>query len=300
MQIVDLLKQTYQEFSNDNCSRIAAAIAYYAIFSLPPLLVLIILLAGFVLEPQTIQGAIQDQIQSFVGPQAAQQIQSIIQEANSAARKGGTLATIISVIVLIIGATGVFTQLQTALNDLWEVESDPEQGGGFSTVITLVVKRLFSFVMILVIAVLLLASLVIGTVLSAFGEQLFGSGAGVLLQVLNIVVSLGVFTLLFAAIYKVLPDARIAWSDVWLGAAVTAFLFVIGKFLFGLYLGYSNPGSTFGAAGAVILLLLWIYVSAIILFFGVEFTQVHLQRRGRHIEPSDGSVRVVEEKRYVR
>jgi membrane protein len=215
----------------------------------------------------------------------------MIQHAQQKVQGGFSLGLALSVAGLLFGATGAFAQLQKALNTAWEVTPDPEQGG----LKNVLVKRVFSLGMILVIAFLLLVSLVISSLLSTFSEQLGGVLPGGLSAaaawVINAAVSLAIITLLFAAIFKVLPDARIAWRDVWVGAFVTALLFTIGKFLIGLYVGQSDPGEAYGAAAALAILLVWVYYSAMIVFLGAEFTQVWARRHGTGIEPDDGAVR---------
>jgi len=294
-----LLKQSGKEFGEDGCSTQAAALSYYTIFSLPPLLLLILLILGAVLDPREVQAQLEGQLGALMGPSAAQQIRTILREADQPG-SGGLLPTVLSIAALLFGATGAFGQLQSALNRAWEVTPDPEQGG----LKAVLLKRVFSFGMILSIAFLLLVSLAVSAALSAFGDALGGflpSGvSATLLQVLNQLVSLLVIAGLFAAIFKVLPDARVAWRDVWVGAGFTAVLFVVGKFLIGLYLGQSNPGEAFGAAGSLAVMFIWIYYSSMILLFGAEFTQVWAKRHGSGIAPDKGAVRVLEEKRHVR
>lgn len=296
---VQILKQSFRDFLDDECPQMAASLSYYTIFSLPPLLILLLTLLGAVLDPQDVQGEIQTQIQNLMGSAGAEQVRTILQNAERPG-SGGALATVLGVAALIFGATGAFGQLQSALNQAWEVEPDPEQGG----LKNFILKRVFSFGMILGIGFLLLVSLVLSAFLSAFGEALTnltpGGLSAPLLYVLNLLVSFVVITLLFAAMFKILPDAIIAWRDVWVGAIVTALLFQIGKFLIGLYLGRSNPGEAFGAAGSLALVLVWIYYSSMILLLGAEFTQIWANDRGSGIEPEEGAVRVVERKHHIR
>lgn len=297
--IVSILKESGKEFMDDNCPRMAAALAYYTIFSLPPLLILIITIVGAVWDPQTIRAAMEGQFAQMMGPEAAGEIHTMIENANRPGSRSA-LRTILGVAALIFGATGAFIQLQDALNQAWEVEPDPEQGG----LKNFLLKRVFTFGMILGIGFLLLVSLVLSAALSAFGEVLSemlpGGLSDALLHSLNLGISFAIVTLLFAALFKVVPDAKIAWRDVWIGAAATAVLFVLGKFLIGLYLGNSDPGQAFGAAGSLAVLLLWIYYSGLIVLFGAEFTQAWADSRGSGIEPEPGAVRVVERKEHVR
>jgi membrane protein len=294
--MLDLIKTTFKEFSDDDAPRMAAALSYFTVFSLPPLLILIIMIAGLLFDPQQIEGQLMQQIGSALGPEGAEQIRTMIRNADRPG-SGGTLMTVLSIAALIVGATGAFGQLQAALNKAWEVRKDPEKGG----ILSIVMKRALSFGMILVIVFLLLISLVLSTLLTAAGSALadalpaaIGSGA---LWAFDLGLSLLVITLLFMTMFKVLPDAKIAWSDVWHGALVTAVLFVAGKFLLGLYIGRSDPGSAFGAAGSLAIILVWIYYSAMIFLLGAEFTQVYANRRGSGIQPDAGAVRVSEELR---
>jgi membrane protein len=294
--MLDLIKATFRDFKDDEVPRLSAALAYYTVFSLPPMLILLIMIAAFFFDPQDIQGRLVQEIGGAIGPNAADQIRTMINEADRPG-SGGPLVTLLSIAALIFGATGAFAQLQGALNKAWEVEKDPEEGGWMSVV----TKRLLSFGMILVIAFLLLVSLVLSTLLGAAGGTLASflpTGLGeAALWAINLTLSLLVITLLFMAMYKWLPDAEIAWSDVWRGALATAALFVLGKFLLGFYISRSDPGSAYGAAGSLAVLLVWVYYSAMIFFLGAEFTQVYADRRGSGIQPDDDAVRVVEETR---
>jgi membrane protein len=297
--VLTLLKDSGKDFIDDDCPTQAAALSYYTTFSLPPLLVMILLILRAVVEPRDIQGQMELQMGSLMGPTATEQIRTILRQAHEPG-SGGLLPTVLSLGALIVGATGAFGQLQAALNRAWEVAPDPQKGG----LKAFLMKRVFSFGMILSVAFLLLVSLVLSAALSAFGGALGGmlpeGVSATLLQVLNQVISFVVITALFAAMFKVLPDARVAWRDVWVGAGVTALLFVVGKFLIGLYLGRSNPGEAFGAAASLAVMLVWIYYSSMILLFGAEFTQHWAERRGRGIVPERGAVRVVQERKQVR
>jgi membrane protein len=294
-----LLKSSGADFIEDDCPTQAAALSYYTIFSLPPLLMVLLLILGALVDPQDIRGQLEAQMGTLMGPSATEQIRTILAQLHQPG-SGNTLATVLSIGGLVLGATGAFGQLQAALNRAWEVAPDPKQGGlrGF------LVKRLFSFGMILSVAFLLLVSLILSAALSAFGGALgrmLPEGVSTtLLQVVNLAISFVVITALFAAIFKVLPDARVAWRNVWVGAAVTALLFVVGKFLIGFYLGRSNPGQAFGAAGSLAVLFVWVYYSSMILLFGAEFTQAWVERNGGSIAPERGAVRVLEERKHVR
>jgi membrane protein len=295
---VELLKQTFNGFSEDDCPTMAAALSYYTVFSLPPLLVLLLTILGAVLDPNDIQGTIEGQMREAMGAAGANQVHTILANADRPGA-GGLVPTVLSVVALLLGATGVFGQLQAALNKAWGVAPDPEKGG----IRAMLLKRVFGIGMVLGLAFILLVSLVVSAVLAAFGEQLgrfLPSGLSApTLEAINFAGSLAVISLLFGAIFKVLPDAEISWRDVAVGAVVTALLFVAGKFALGVYLGRSNPGEAFGAAGALALMLVWIYYSSMIVLLGAEFTQVWAERHGSGIVPEKGAVRVIRETRRL-
>lgn len=297
--LLGLIKKSASDFIEDDCMDSAAALSYYTIFSLPAILVLLLLLVSSVMDPSDVRGGLESQMQSLMGPTAGDQVRTIIEESEQRPRSG-LIPTLLGIAGLIFGATGAFGQLQKTLNRTWDVEPDPNQGG----IKAFLSKRVFSLGIILVVAFLLLVSLVLSAALSGAGDRLgsvLPSGlSGPVLQVLNQLVSLAVITLLFAAMFKVLPDAKISWRSVWPGAFFTAVLFVIGKFLIGFYLGKSNPGEAYGAAGSLAVLLLWVYYSSLIVLFGAEFTETWArERRGEMIEPEPGAVRVRREKQRV-
>jgi membrane protein len=295
--IFGILKRTVSEFLSDECTTMAAALSYYTIFSLPPLLVILMLVVGAVTDPQEVQRMLAGEFGTLMGPKGAAQIQAILANAERP-DIAKPLAWAVGIALLIFGATGAFAQLQGSLNRAWGVKPDPKAGG----LKTFLMKRVFSFGMVLGIAFLLLVSLVLSAIVSAFGDylgHLLGGASSVLLQWLNVAISFAVITLLFALIFKVLPDAQVAWRDVWIGALVTALLFTVGKFLIGLYLGHSNPGEPFGAAGSLALVLVWIYYASIILLLGAEFTQVWADSRGAGLEPAKGAVRIERQEREV-
>ena len=284
-----LLKETISEVGDDDVPSLSAALAYYTIFSLPPLLVILVAVAGVLAGPEAVQEALTGQVDSLAGEAAAGEIRAMIENASDLG--DGLLGKLLGVLVLFVGASGAFGQLQKALNRAWDVEA--KKGGGLKA---MVLKRMLSFGMVLTIAFLLLVSLALSAFLAALNDQVGGAlpgGASALVwQLVNTAVSFGVITLLFATLFVVLPDAKIAWRDVWVGAAVTALLFTLGKWGIGLYLGRSNPGSAFGAAGSLALILVWIYYSSLILLAGAEFTQVWARRYGSRIAPEEGAVRV--------
>lgn len=297
--VLETLKSAARDFGDDNGTHMAAAISYYTVFSLPPLLVIILMLATVVMDPQTVQEMIQGQFSGMLGDEGGEAIGTMIQSADRPG-SGGALASTIGIVALLFGAAGAFMALQASLNRAWEVAPDPKAGG----LRNFVTKRLFSFGMVLGVAFLLMVSLVVSAALHAFGDMLGGFLPGgadtVVAQVLNFVISLAVISALFAAIFKVIPDATIAWRDVRVGALTTGLLFTVGKFLIGLYLGRSDPGSAFGAAGSLAILLVWIYYSAMIIIFGAEFTQAWATRFGSGITPEPGAVRMVEKTEPVR
>ena len=287
-QALTIAKETFKDFSDDRCPQMAAALSYYTVFSLPPLLLLILAIVGFFVDPADAQGRFMDQIAGLVGPQGADAMRTMVEQANQP--KGGIMA-VVGIATLILGATGAFTQLQEALNTAWEVKPDPRQGG----LKKFLTKRVLSFGMVLVIAFMLLVSFVVSAAVAAFGDLLnnyLGSGGEVIGQVVQIVVGLLVVWGLFAVMFKVLPDAKIGWKDVWVAAFVTAVLFTAGRFAIGLYLGHSNSANAFGAAAALAIIFIWIYYAAFILFLGAEFTQVWVKRHGRRIEPEEGAIKI--------
>lgn len=287
------LKSAAKDFGDDNGTSMAAAVSYYTVFSLPPLLGLILLIAGLVVDPQTIRDMIQGEFAGMIGQDASTTIGTMLASAKQPG-SGGPVAAILGVAALLFGAAGAYSALQQALNRAWEVAPDPNAGG----IKNLITKRIFSFGMVLGIAFLLMVSLAASALLQAFGGMIGGFLPGgadtVFAEIINNLISLIIFSLLFSAMFKVIPDARIAWRDVRVGGIATAVLFVVGKFAIGLYLGRSDPGSAFGAAGSLAVILVWIYYSAIILIFGAEFTQAWATKFGKGIEPEPGAVRMVE------
>jgi membrane protein len=291
--ILGLLKQTYAEWSEDKAPRLGAAFAFYAISSIAPLLIVLIGIAGIVLGEEAARGQIDDQIRSTVGAEAAKGIQDMI--ANAGQKKSsGIWASVIGIGTLLLSASALFGQLQDSLNTIWEVTPKPGQG-----IMAVIRQRFLSFSMILGVGFILLISLVISAAIAAFGH--FMNDALPMpewgMHVLNMVISFLIVTLLFAMIFKVLPDAEVQWRDVWVGAALTSLLFAIGKFALGLYLGKSGASSAYGAAGSLVLILLWVYYAAQIMFFGAEFTQVYANKFGSKVKPSPHAVRVTDEMR---
>jgi membrane protein len=268
-------REVFDEWSKDDALSLGAALAYYTIFSMAPLLVLVIAIVGLVFGRAAAQGEIVAQIQDAIGPAPAQMIEGMI--ARASRPSSGVLATVISLLTMFFGASGVFGQLQSSLNKIWDVQ--PKRRGGIRGQLR---KRASAFGMILGSGFLLFLSLAASAAMT-FVHSLLGQRFPVLSEVLplaNFAISFGVITALFAMILKMLPDVRIEWGDVWLGAAVTALLFTIGKALIGLYLGRAGVTSVYGAAGSLVLVLLWIYYSSQLLFLGAEFTEVYSRRFG--------------------
>ena len=276
-----LSKEAAADWSHDRAPRLGAALAYYTVFSLVPFLVVVIALIGMVLGQEAAQSAILSHIATMVGDQSAAAIKDMIRRADQPST--GLVATVLAVVTLLFGASGVFGQLQDALNTVWGVE--PKEGRG---VWGFIKDRFLSFVAVLGTGFLLLVSLILSSALAAFGKWFSGllPLPEALLHLFNFVLSFVVVTGLFALIFKVLPDAKVAWRDVWVGALLTAALFTIGKYALGLYLGKSNVASAYGAAGSLVLILVWVYYSAQILLYGAEFTQVYANRLGERIVPA--------------
>lgn len=281
-----VIKDTATDWSDDKAATLAAALAYYTLLSLAPLIVLAVAIAGLAFGEEAARGQISEQIGSLVGAQASEAIETIARNAN--APDTGVLSTVIGIVVLLFGASGVFGELQTSLNTIWEVEPKPGRG-----ILGMLKDRFFSFTMVLGVAFLLLVSTVLSAAIASLGTFLEHTlpGGEALWSVLNFAISLGIVTLLFALIYKVIPDAKIHWRDVWVGAGVTAVLFTIGKLLVGLYLGKSTFVSSYGAAGSIVALVVWVYYSSQVVFLGAEFTQVYARRFGSHIEPSKDALK---------
>ena len=274
----NLLKDTAAEWSRDEVPRLGAALAYYATFSLAPLLIIAVAISGLVFGREAAAGQIIGQLQGLVGQDTATTIQAMIAKSNQPATS--ILASVIGLVVLFFGASGVFGELQQSLNKIWDIEPKPKRG-----VWTTVKDKFFSFSMVLGTGFLLLISLVISAALAAISNIVIGlmPGWGVITQIINFIISMAVITVLFALIFKYVPDAKIAWADVWIGSMVTALLFTLGKALIGLYIGYSSLSSTYGAAASLVVILLWVYYSAQILFFGAEFIQVYANTYGSRI-----------------
>ncbi|MEA5452482.1 YihY/virulence factor BrkB family protein [Leptolyngbya sp. CCNP1308] len=286
-QVLRLLKQAFQAWNQDQASQLAAALAYYTLFSLAPLLILAIAIAGLFFDNAAVRDQLMGQVESLMGGASADFVRTVLDNANRPGENTGWVASVISIVLLIVGATGVLSQLQMALNRIWNIEACPGVG-----IVDQFRKRLLSLGMIIVIGFLLLVSLLATSVISGFSGylQTLMPGLDALVQLFNIVLGFGLTTLLFALMFKYLPDAIIAWRDVWFGAAATAVLFSVGKYLIGLYLGNSSFSSSYGAAGSVIILLVWVFYSAQILFYGAELTEVYSRHFGSQIKPNKYAV----------
>lgn len=281
-----VLRDSFNGFMDDRCLKLSAALAYYTIFSLAPLLVLVMSLASIFLGEEAIRGQIFGQINGLVGNEAAKQIQDMIKNVGLSGKTNTALG--IGIVTLVIGATTIFIEIQDSVNMIWRVKAKPQKGW-----LKLIKDRLLSSSLVVSLGFLLLVSLVVNGIVLALSDQLTrllpGLGAYVI-SAINFAVSTAVVTILFAVIFKVLPDAKISWKDVRLGALFTALLFILGRYLIGLYIETTGTQSTYGAAGSMIVILTWIYYTAAILYFGAEFTQAYANHFGIKIEPAEHAV----------
>lgn len=281
-----LLQETFQEWQADKASRIAAALAYYTVFSISPLLVIVVAIAGAFFGQQTAQEQIVEQLTELVGKDGVQPILLALNNMSQPKIRG--VASLISIGVLILGASGIFAQLQDALNTVWKVKPQPGQG-----ILPFIRKRLSSFLMVLAIGFLLMLSLILSAVVSTLtrysNDFLPIPSSAIPWGKLDFFISLGLMTFLFSLMFKYVPDVKIAWKDVFVGSVITALLFLFGKFLLGLYLSKGSLGSAYGAAGSLIVFLAWVYYSAQIILLGAEFTQVYTRMYGSKIRPGKHS-----------
>jgi membrane protein len=283
--IWEVLKDSFRGFTEDKVPKLGGSLAYFTIFSLGPMLLVIIYVTGLFLGKQAVEGSLHQQMQQLVGEGAAIQVQEIIK--NVSISKSGNLAAIIGVITLLLGATSVFAEIQDSINTIWHLKLKPNQGWKRT-----LLKRLISFGVIASLSFILLVSLAASALIEALGKTLQDMipGAGVVaFYIISQALTLGIATLLFAIIFKILPDARLRWRDIWPGAIVTAILFMIGRFAISFYIGKSDIGSTYGAAGSLVVLLVWVYYSSLILYFGAEFSKSYAMRFGSGIQPRDYS-----------
>ena len=287
-----LLKETFSEFIADNGIKLSAALSYYTFFALPPLLIIIIGLCGFFFGEEAVRGELFGQINGLVGNDTALQVQEIIK--NVKLSDTNAFATTLGIIILLIGASGVFAEIQDSINLIWGIKAKPKRG-----FIKFLKNRLMSFSMIGSVGFLLLVGLIINSLMDILSKRLalyFPQDTIYLLYAINLLILFIIIALLFTVIFKTLPDAKVALQDCTVGASFTALLFMIGKFAIGAYLGSSAIATWYGAAGSAILLLVWVYYSAIILYFGAEFTKVYAEIHGKKIIPNEYSVRVIKQK----
>lgn len=282
----NLLKQTFEEFNNDNAIKLSASLSYYTIFSLPPLLIIILSIFSFFFGRDAVTGRFFGQINGMVGNKAAIQIQETIK--NIELSESNTFAAIFGGAMLLVGASGVFAEIQSSINQVWGLKAKPNKG-----IVKFIKNRLMSFSMIASVGFLLMVSLMVNTVMDLINARLliyFPDTAVYIFYIFNIIILFGTTTMLFAIIFKTLPDGDIAWKDALIGASFTSFFFMIGKFAIGFYLGTSSVATIYGAAGSVIIILIWVYYSAIILYFGAEFTKVYSNEKGTKIIPNSYAV----------
>ena len=287
-----VLKAAFSSWFDKDPFRESAAVAYFSVFSLPALLVIVIGISGVFFGEAAMSGQVFNQVSQIMGAETAEQIEIMVIKASTSDRS--VWATVIGLIVLLFGATGVFAELQTALNNVWGVRVSPKKGNKIYLYFR---TRLFSFGLILTIGFLLLISLVIDSLLVATSDYLRGfwtEGVVFLFQVINVCTSIGIISILFALMFKFLPDAKVKWKCVWMGAIVTALLFTLGKYLLGLYFGKAQPESNYGAAGSIILILLWTSYSSMILFFGAEFTKATSDLYCGEVQPGRYGIKVTE------
>jgi membrane protein len=280
--IFNFVKAVFEKWADDKAPKLGASLSFYTIFSLSPLLVIVVAIAGLIFGPDAASGEIVEQMEDLIGREGAEVVQTALKSSSDT--ETGIISLVISLITLMIGSTVVFIELQDSLDMIWKVKPKP----GRNLIKGLIKDRVQSFALVIGTGFLLLVSLVVSAGITALSTYLNNriDLPFDLMQIINLVFSLAVMFVLFGLIYKVLPDVHISWSDVWVGALVTAGLFSLGKFLIGLYLGSNSLGSTYGAAGSLVVLLLWVYYSAQILFLGAEFTQVYANRYGSGIRPT--------------
>ncbi len=280
------LKEVMSDFSDDKAMKYSASLSYYTVFSIAPILIIIISIMGIFFGREAVSGHITSQIQGLVGQDAAKQIQAMIANTH---RSGNTfVASVISIIILVIGATGIFAEIQDSINSIWGLKSKPKTG-----IVKIIINRLISFSLIISLGFVSMVALLLNAVVDAISTKLgqIVPGAGLIfVNIINYVLSFVIISFMFAVIFKVLPDARIKWRDVIKGAMLTAVLFIIGRSLIGLYVANSNLGSVYGAAGSIVIILVWVYYTAIILYFGAEFTKVYSIKYGSKITPNDYAV----------
>jgi membrane protein len=287
--VFSLLKNSAIAFSDDNAFKLSASLSYYTIFALGPLLIIVISLSGIVYGQDAVRGKVYDQLKDLIGSDAALQIQQIIINAHHT--HATTIGAVIGIIILFVGATGVFTEIQGSINFIWSVRAKPKKGW-----LKYLTNRLLSFSLVIGLGFVLLVSLVVNALLTLLNHKLMERFPNITVNffnVANLFVILAVITCLFAVIYKVLPDAIISWKDAWMGSIFTATLFLLGKFLIGYYLGKANLGLTYGTAASIVIILTWVYYSSLILYFGAEFTKIYALYSGEGIRPKQTAVFII-------
>jgi len=293
--MLDMLKKTreaisafFVEFSALKITKLAAALAYYTIFSFPPLMLIVMRLSDIFFGHEAVEGKISEELSGLIGSEGATQIQETIR--NTTFSSGGYLATIVGIVTLVIGATGIFVEIQDSINTIWHLKAKPKKGKG---ILRMLINRLLSFSMVAVLGFLLLVSLVVNSLMDIFLQHLsqrFPQVQTIVVYIVNLVLSFCIISFLLGVIFKVLPDAKIKWKHIRPGVIVTTLLFMVGKFLISFYLGKSRVTNTYGAAGSVIIMIVWVYYSAIILFVGAIFTRLYAMNKGWSIYPNDYAV----------
>jgi len=288
--IWQLIKETFKGFSDDNIPKMSGALAYFTVFSMGPLLVVIISLCGLFFAREAVEGRIYAVLQGFIGQDTAAQLQQIIRTASIGNKS--TIAAAIGAVTLLLGATGVFAEIQDSINKIWGIKPKPKRGW-----VKMIKNRFLSFSVIVSLGFLLLVSLVITGIIETISNRLrarFPDATLVIFYIVNLIMTAGISMLVFATIFKVLPDAKIKWRNVIWGSLVTAMLFLIGKFGISFYISQTKVGSTFGGAGSLVIILVWIYYSSIILYLGAEFTKAYAIKRGEPIYPAEYAVTTTE------
>jgi membrane protein len=285
-----LAKDSVDEFLEDSPFQLAAALSFYTILSLSPLLLIVVAAAGLVWGEQPVRSELLNQIRELIGEAGVETVRTVLESMTISGQSTGSM--VVGIITLLFGATTVFAQLQSSLNQIWDVKTAVKTVTRRGMLWSLIRTRLLSLALVLAVGFLLLVSLVVSAALAAFRDYLSRAfpGGGTRWQILNFLASLLVISVLIAMVYRVLPDVRLAWPDVWVGAVTTSLLFGVGKLLIGLYLGHASIGSSYGAAGSLVVFLVWIYYSSLIMFFGAEITFVYAQHRRRRVRPTEHAV----------
>ncbi|MDN3659441.1 YihY/virulence factor BrkB family protein [Ferruginibacter paludis] len=284
--LIEIFKNAFSGFSDNKVMKLSGSLAYYTVFSMAPLLIVIISLCGMFLGREAVEGKIYGQLAGFVGSDTAVQLQDMIKNASLAGKS--KLAAIVGTVTLVLGATSIFAEIQDSINSIWGLKPKPKRGW-----LKMIQNRLLSFSVIISLGFLLLVSLSISSIIDGFSERLtnqFPGVAVIVFYIINVLITFSVTTLIFGVIFRVLPDADIQWKDVLAGAMATAFLFMLGKFGISFYISKSHVGSTYGAAGSLVVLLLWIYYSSLILYFGAELTKAYAVKYGSPIHPNQYAV----------